>query len=567
MRGPAPGLRRSLVAFLAAGVIAAAGAVGFTAQAGHAATATCAVTPTGPTGNVTLGFGSGPPVIVNGGVCATTGGSITISGNVDIEGGLTLSAGGSVTFDSGTNVTLTSGNASITGTQIDFQSGSALTDSTGQVTLNDDTFDLQGTLDAPNPPSLTGSSGDDSFTVDYANGASLPHGLSVDGAGGTNTLAVSDAGESTGSHTYSLDPTQIVRDSAPPITYTNVQHVRATGGDGAPGDTFNVTPSANADFTIAGGLPSTPPGDALTVDTTGTTSPTLTTGATGAGVFSFGNVQPVSYSGIETVVPQPPGITSANSATFSEGSSGSFMVTATGPPAPALTESGVLPEGVGFTDNGNGSATLSGTPASGTAGTYPLVIAANDGVLPNATQNFTLVVNPPALESISVAPGAETLGPGMTQQYTATGHYSDGSTKDLTSAVTWSSSDPQVASVSPTGLVKVPSKPDFATTTVQASLLGEQGTASLTASRLFLITVQPTISQLKAGAAERLRASGHFANGATTDITDQVRWSALPQGDASVTPQGLVQGRAPGGALVFATFFPAVGLAAVIVTR
>ena len=38
---------------------------------------------------------------------------------------------------------------------------------------------------------------------------------------------------------------------------------------------------------------------------------------------------------------------------------------------------------------------LSGTPAAGTHGNYPLTITASNGVSPNATQNFTLTVNPP----------------------------------------------------------------------------------------------------------------------------------------------------------------------------
>ena len=36
---------------------------------------------------------------------------------------------------------------------------------------------------------------------------------------------------------------------------------------------------------------------------------------------------------------------------------------------------------------------LSGTPAKGTDGTYPITITASNGVLPNGTQNFNLIVN------------------------------------------------------------------------------------------------------------------------------------------------------------------------------
>ena len=47
-----------------------------------------------------------------------------------------------------------------------------------------------------------------------------------------------------------------------------------------------------------------------------------------------------------------------------------------------------------FTDNGNGTATLAGTPQEGTLGTYPLTLTAANGISPSATQSFTLTVNP-----------------------------------------------------------------------------------------------------------------------------------------------------------------------------
>ena len=60
---------------------------------------------------------------------------------------------------------------------------------------------------------------------------------------------------------------------------------------------------------------------------------------------------------------------------------------------PSLSESGTLPTGVIFTDNGNGSATLSGPPASGGGGTYSLTLAATNGVGTPALQPFTLTVS------------------------------------------------------------------------------------------------------------------------------------------------------------------------------
>jgi hypothetical protein len=90
-----------------------------------------------------------------------------------------------------------------------------------------------------------------------------------------------------------------------------------------------------------------------------------------------------------------PSFTSANNTVFTAGGSERFTVTTSGLPAPALSvstgagQSG-LPQGVGFTDNGNGTGYLIGTPAS--PGTFTFTITASNGVSPPATQDFTLFV-------------------------------------------------------------------------------------------------------------------------------------------------------------------------------
>jgi hypothetical protein len=98
-------------------------------------------------------------------------------------------------------------------------------------------------------------------------------------------------------------------------------------------------------------------------------------------------------TGVSHTVNQAPAITSANSTTFEVGAAGTFAVTTTGTPAvTTITKTGSLPSGVIFTDNSDGTATLSGTPAAGTNGNYSISITASNGVAPDATQNFTLTV-------------------------------------------------------------------------------------------------------------------------------------------------------------------------------
>lgn len=86
-----------------------------------------------------------------------------------------------------------------------------------------------------------------------------------------------------------------------------------------------------------------------------------------------------------------PAITSASQVSFSTGVASSFKVTATGFPAPAFSESGALPAGVTFSGG-----VLSGTPQSGTAGSYPIQITATNGA-GSVTQSLTLTVLSPDL--------------------------------------------------------------------------------------------------------------------------------------------------------------------------
>src|SRR5579864_6408549 len=59
---------------------------------------------------------------------------------------------------------------------------------------------------------------------------------------------------------------------------------------------------------------------------------------------------------------------------------------------------------------------------------------------------------PVTLSSITVGPSNATVAAGLTQQFTATGVYSDGSQKDLSSTATWASSATATATVSSAGM-------------------------------------------------------------------------------------------------------------------
>lgn len=97
-----------------------------------------------------------------------------------------------------------------------------------------------------------------------------------------------------------------------------------------------------------------------------------------------------------------PTITSASAATFLEGQAVSFLVATTGSPVPTITWSGTLPPGVSLTDQGNGTARLSGTPTVGSVGVYVLTLTASNGVGQNANQTFRLSIQQRVAEAVTV---------------------------------------------------------------------------------------------------------------------------------------------------------------------
>jgi hypothetical protein len=71
----------------------------------------------------------------------------------------------------------------------------------------------------------------------------------------------------------------------------------------------------------------------------------------------------------------------------------------------------------------------------------------------------------PGLESIAVTPFSAAIGKGTTQQFVATGTISDNTTMDVTTQVTWTSSDPGKATINATGLVTAGTADSTATIT------------------------------------------------------------------------------------------------------
>ncbi len=183
----------------------------------------------------------------------------------------------------------------------------------------------------------------------------------------------------------------------------------------AVGDSFAFTVTTSGSPTPSLSEEGALPEDVGFVDNgngTATLSGTPAAGSSGTYVFTIeaenGLGGTMVYQSFSLVMGEPvhtaPQITSTGSVTTSPKTFFQFYVTTNAWPVPTISESGALPGGVSFVDDGHGTATLAGTTAPGSGGAYPLTISASNGVSPNATQSFTLVVDEaPTIGSVSSA--------------------------------------------------------------------------------------------------------------------------------------------------------------------
>ena len=293
-------------------------------------------------------------------------------------------------------------------------------------------------------------------------------------------------------------------------------------------------------LTWAAAAPSTtlPPGITFTDNGNGggtlagtpTAAGTYTFTLTAANLYSLGVTQTFTLT-----VQQAPAITSGNSATFTAGTNGSFTVTTTGSPTAKISETGTLPSGVALVDNGDGTATLSGTAAAGTQGSYPITITASNGVSPDASQSFTLTVNAAPLAPTITSGNATTFTVGTQGSFpvTSTGNpvATFTETGNLPSGVTLVSNGDGTATLAGT--------PAAGTQGTYAITINATNGVSPDASQTFTLTVVPAnaapVITSASGTTFAAGAAGTFSVTTTGYPTASVSATSSPALPSGVT--------------------------------
>jgi CSLREA domain-containing protein len=164
----------------------------------------------------------------------------------------------------------------------------------------------------------------------------------------------------------------------------------------------------------------------------------------GVATVGSGGVYPVTLVGTEAglqvsqpltiTVREAPAFTSPPNATFTLGAPGSFQVLLRGYPTPTLTRTGTIPSGLTFNTT---TGVLSGTPVTGTVGTWKITLRATNGVGAASQQTLTITVTKRvSVVSASCAPDPDVPGNATTCTATIT-DASPGATTAPTASVDW----------------------------------------------------------------------------------------------------------------------------------
>jgi uncharacterized protein YjdB len=242
-------------------------------------------------------------------------------------------------------------------------------------------------------------------------------------------------------------------------------------------------------------------------------------------------------------------------ATVAKGSTRQLTATATmtsGPPVDVTgqaTWSSAASGVAGVSDAAGTKGLVTGAAASGTA----VITAAFGGQSGTAT----ITAAPAALVSIAVTPQSPTIGVGGSQQLTATGTYTDGSSAPVTAA--WSSSDAGVVTVTSGGLANGAAAGMATVTASYQSKTAETViTVSAAAPTVSSIAVTPATPSVGLGGTVQMTATATYSDSSQIDVTDQATWTTGIGSVATVSnaagTRGLVSAVGAGSTSVNAAF-------------
>jgi hypothetical protein len=278
-------------------------------------------------------------------------------------------------------------------------------------------------------------------------GAQVPTLTAVQISGSTGSVQSGQTAQLVATAVYSDKSTAIVTGAATwNSSNTSIASVSAGTVKGVTSGTTQITASYN-------GVTSSP--TAITVSATKPATATLTS---------------IQVSGGSTVA-----------------TSSSMQLKATGTYSDQTTQD--ITSSASWTSSQNSMATVQAGSVTGVAAGTVNITASLSGVT-SSPAVITVSAKPATLTAIQIS-GGSTLSTSSSAQLKATGTYSDKTTQDITSTVSWASSQPSVATIQGGLAVGV----SAGTTSITATLSGVTGTTSIQVASGHVIQIDPSMSE------------------------------------------------------------------------
>jgi hypothetical protein len=171
------------------------------------------------------------------------------------------------------------------------------------------------------------------------------------------------------------------------------------------------------------------------------------------------------------------------------------------------------------------------------------------------------------LTSLQITPGNASIAAGLTQKFTATGSFSDGSTRDMTTSVVWTSSPPSVVTINFSGNLGLAKAVAAGSATITATSGGISGNAPLTVTPAVLktIVVAPGNTTIPLGLHQQFTATGTLTDGTTQDLTAIATWNSSNTNVLTISNLGAATTNAIGSSLVTAVSSGITGTTAAVV--
>lgn len=139
-----------------------------------------------------------------------------------------------------------------------------------------------------------------------------------------------------------------------------------------------------------------------------------------------------------------------------------------------------------------------------------------------------------SIVSIAVTPINPSKAKGLTQQFTATATWNDGSETDVTATASWVSSD-ETKSIVAAGLASCFAEGDSSITASQGGITSPAQVLTVTAPEIISIAITPTNPTKIKGQKQQFTATATLTDITTTNITSTATWASSNEAKATET--------------------------------